>query len=40
MEAGMRVRDLLAGAALPGPIGNPEMDPLTEEDALREALLK
>lgn len=35
----MRVRDLLAGAALPGPIGNPEMDPLTEEDALREAWL-
>jgi hypothetical protein len=39
MEVVMRVRDLLAGAALSGLVGSPEMDPLTEKGALQEARL-
>ena len=35
----MKVRDLLAGAELSGLVGSPEMDPLTEKDALQEARL-
>jgi len=35
----MKVRDLLAGAELRGLAGSPEMDPLTEKDALQEARL-
>jgi hypothetical protein len=39
MEVVMRVRDLLAGAELSETVGSPEMDPLTEKDALQEARL-
>jgi hypothetical protein len=39
MEVVMKVRDLLAGAALPGMVGSPEMGPLTEKGALQEARL-
>lgn len=35
----MRLRDLLAGDDLYGLVGSPEMDPLTEKDALQEARL-
>ena len=35
----MRLRDLLAGDLAGALVGSPEMDPLTEEDALQEALL-
>ena len=35
----MKVRDLLARAPLPGLVGSPEMDPLTEKGALQEARL-
>jgi len=39
MEDVTQVRDLLAGAALAGPVGRPELDPLTEKGALQEARL-
>ncbi len=35
----MTPRDLIAGAPVAAMVGSPEMDPLTEEDALREAQL-
>lgn len=35
----MTPRDLIAGAPVTAMVGSPEMDPLTEEDALREAQL-
>jgi len=33
----MRLRDLLGGHLTGAMIGSPEMDPLTEKDALQEA---
>ena len=35
----MTPRDLIAGAPLSSLVGSPEMDPLTEKDALQEARL-
>ena len=35
----MRLRDLLTGDVLGAEVGSPEMDPLTEKDALQEARL-
>lgn len=35
----MTLRELFAGARVTALVGSPEMDPLTEEDALREAQL-
>jgi hypothetical protein len=39
MEVVMRLRDLLAGDVVGALLGSPEMDPLTEKDALQEARL-
>jgi hypothetical protein len=39
MATVVRLRDLLAGDELHGLVGSPEMDPLTEKDALQEARL-
>jgi hypothetical protein len=39
LGAVMTPRDLLAGAVLGDPVGSPEMDPLTERDALQEVCL-
>jgi hypothetical protein len=39
MEVVMRLRDLLGGHLAGAMIGSPEMDPLTEKDALQEARL-
>ena len=35
----MTPRELVAGARVTALVGSPEMDPLTEDDALREAQL-
>src|ERR1700687_3360272 len=39
MEVVMRLRDLLGGHLTGAMIGSPEMDPLTEKEALQEARL-
>jgi hypothetical protein len=39
MEVVMRLRDLITGDVASALVGSPEMDPLTEKDALQEALL-
>jgi hypothetical protein len=39
MEVVMRLLDLLTGDVRSALVGSPEMDPLTEKDALQEALL-
>src|SRR6516225_6275653 len=39
LEVMMRLRDLLMGDVMGALVGSPEMDPLTEMDALQEARL-